>query len=167
MSLNINTIYQTLEFKSTAYTCRIGRKGTVDFEKGREGDEKTPLGQYYMRFGFYRADRISRPNSPLTFRALRENDGWCDAPDDPAYNRLIRLPSSVSHERLWREDHIYDLIIVMSHNDAPPVKGLGSAVFLHVTQADERKTLGCVAFDPEAWVKLLPYFYCGMPIHIK
>lgn len=166
MNLNINTTNQTLEFDSRTYPCRIGRKGATPFKKGREGDEKTPLGQYHMRFGFYRADRLPRPHSPLTFRAIRENDGWCDDPNDPAYNRLIRLPSPVSHEKLWREDHVYDLIIVMSHNDSPPAAGLGSAVFLHVAQSDARKTLGCVAFDPETWVKLLPQFYCGLPIHI-
>lgn len=167
MKININTAGRTLEFDSMSYACRIGRKGTTAFENGREGDEKTPLGQYHIRFGFYRADRLPRPNSPLTFRALRKNDGWCDDPNDPAYNRLVRLPSPTSHERLWREDHAYDLIIVMSHNDSPPVKGLGSAVFLHVSQADDRKTLGCIAFNPETWVKLLPQLYCGMPVRIQ
>ena len=166
MSLFVNTSQETLKFDGKSYPCRIGRKGAIPVDKGREGDEMTPMGHYFMRFGLYRADRLPAPNSRLNFRPLRDNDGWCDAPDDPAYNRFIRLPYPASHERLWREDGAYDLIIVMSHNDAPPVRGIGSAVFIHVTQPDDRKTLGCVALDPEIWAKLLPHLYTDMPIHI-
>ena len=89
--------------------CRIGKAGVIPMVDGCEGDAKTPLGEYRLRFGFYRADRLPKPKSKLTFRALSPDDGWCDAPDDPAYNRYIRLPypaadTEVSHETLWRED---------------------------------------------------------------
>ena len=143
---------------------------------GREGDAKTPLGEYRLRFGLYRADRLPSPNiywpaSNLAFRPMRKNDGWCDAPDDPAYNRLIRLPylskgQEVSHEKLWREDGAYDVVLVMSHNDSPPVPGMGSAVFIHVAQPDDRKTLGCVALAPEEMVKLLPELKMGMRVRV-
>lgn len=134
---------------------------------GREGDAKTPLGAYRLRFGLYRADRLPRPRSELTFRPLRQDDGWCDAPGDPAYNRFIRLPYSASHEHLWREDGAYDVILVMSHNDSPPVSGLGSAVFIHIAQPDDRNTLGCIALAPEEMVKLLPRLRMGMAIQIQ
>jgi len=134
---------------------------------GREGDAKTPLGNYVLRFGLYRADRLGKPPSELTFRRLQKDDGWCDAPEDPAYNRLIRLPYKASHEKLWREDGAYDIILVMSHNDSPPVSGLGSAVFLHIAQPDDRNTLGCIALAPEDMVKLLPQLYLGMEIRIR
>lgn len=135
--------------------------------KGREGDHKTPIGNYHMRFGLYRADRLPYPKTKLNFRPLRKDDGWCDATDDPAYNRFIRLPLSASHEKLWREDGAYDVIIVMSHNDSPPISGLGSAVFIHVAQPNDRQTLGCIALEPDVMVKLLPELYFDMPVQIK
>ena len=167
MSLIIDTTQKIVEFNAIHYPCRIGRKGAIRYQDGHEGDEKTPKGQYVMRFGLYRADRLPAPKSALNFRSLRKDDGWCDAADDPAYNRFIRLPYPASHERLWREDGAYDLIIVMSHNDTPPLSGLGSAVFIHVTQPDDRNTLGCVTLYPETWAKLLPHVYTDMPILIK
>lgn len=167
MSLVVNTSKRTLQIGHSTHSCRIGRKGATPYRKGREGDEKTPKGQYFLRFGVYRADRIPAPRSRLNFRPLRQDDGWCDAADDPAYNRFIRLPYPASHEKLWREDGVYDLIIIMSHNDAPPEKGLGSAVFIHVTQSDDRETLGCVALDPDIWATLLPRLYTGMLVLIK
>ena len=139
----------------------------MDYLEGREGDKKTPMGHYNLRFGLYRADRLPPPKSALTFRALRQNDGWCDAAMDPAYNRFIRLPYSESHEKLWRKDGAYDIIIVMSHNDSPPQPGLGSAVFIHIAQPDDRNTMGCVALAPEEMIKLLPHLYPDMPVLIK
>ena len=147
--------------------CRIGKKGFVAGSKGREGDQKTPLGQYQIRFGLYRADRLAAPRSALTFRPLRPDDGWCDAPYDRAYNRFIRLPYPASHERLWREDGAYDLIVVMSHNDSPPRPKLGSAVFIHVAQPDDRQTLGCIALAPDGFIQLLPHLHTGMSVEIN
>jgi len=156
-----------MTFADTTYPCRIGKKGVIGASQGREGDQKTPLGTYHTRFGLYRADRLPRPNSPLRFHSIRQNDGWCDAPNDPAYNRFVRLPYPESHENLWREDGAYDVIIVMSHNASPPVKGLGSAVFIHAAQPDDRKTMGCVAIDPEVISRLLPILRPDMPVIIK
>ena len=156
-----------LHFEGRAFPCRIGRKGAISFEKGREGDEKTPLGDYNLRFGLYRPDRVTSPHSGLTFRPLRKDDGWCDDPKDAAYNRFIRLPSQASHENLWREDGAYDIILIMSHNDDPPQAGLGSAVFIHIAQSDDRETLGCIALTPEVMVQLLPHLTTGMVISIE
>ena len=168
----INTSTQRLSVNTINLACRIGKAGAIPLAQGREGDAKTPLGDYHLRFGLYRADRLPSPNlcwrgSDLTFRPLRENDGWCDAPDDPAYNRFICLPYAASHERLWRDDGAYDIILVMSHNDSPPEPNLGSAVFIHVAQPDDRNTLGCVALAPEAMVQLLPNLKMGMRVIIQ
>lgn len=162
----IHTQSKTLEIDGRLYPCRIGRGGYVDGPKGREGDEKTPLGDYILRFGLYRADRLPAPPSALTFRPLRKDDGWCDASDDPAYNRFIRLPYPASHEKLWREDGAYDIVLVMNHNDSPPEPDKGSAVFIHIAQPDDRQTLGCIAVTPDIMAALLPCLTPGMAVRI-
>ena len=167
MGIIVNSSARTIEFGGKSYRCRIGRKGTIASQQGREGDEKTPLGVYTLRFGLYRADRLSAPRSDLTFRPLREDDGWCDDVSDSAYNRFVRLPYEASHEKLWREDGAYDVILVVSHNDSPPEPGQGSAVFIHVAQSDDRQTLGCVALEPDVMVKLLPHLKTGLEISIQ
>jgi len=151
--------------------CRIGRGGFIDSKIGSEGDEKTPLGLYHLRFGFYRADRLPHPplslETPLTWRALQPDDGWCDDVSDAAYNRFVKRPHAASHEPLWRADGAYDIILVMSHNDSPPLIGKGSAVFIHIAQPDDRQTLGCIAFAPEEMSKLLPVLTAGLQIDIQ
>ena len=167
----INTKTRRLSCGELDLPCRIGKAGSVPMAQGREGDAMTPRGEYHVRFGLYRAGRLPSPKlywpqTDLTFRPLREDDGWCDAPKDPAYNRFIRLPSPISHEKLWRDDGAYDVIIVMSHNDSPPVPNLGSAVFIHVAQPDDRNTLGCVALAPEEMTQLLPRLKMGMQVRV-
>ncbi|GLQ20541.1 L,D-transpeptidase [Algimonas porphyrae] len=144
-----------------------GRAGCVPERDGREGDAKTPLGTYQLRFGLYRADRLPRPATALTLHAMTPDDGWCDAPDDPAYNRFIRRPYPASHERLWRKDGAYDVVLVMSHNDSPPRPGRGSAVFIHCRQPDHRPTLGCLALAPPDMWALLPRLRTGMNIVVS
>jgi L,D-peptidoglycan transpeptidase YkuD (ErfK/YbiS/YcfS/YnhG family) len=145
----------------------FGREGTVPVSQGREGDAKTPLGDYPLRFGFYRADRLPRPQTTLTLHALKPEDGWCDAPDHPAYNRWIARPFNASHERLWRDDGAYDVVLVMGHNDSPPVPGLGSAVFIHIRQPDHRPTLGCLALAPRDMLDLLAEVEAGTMIKVR
>ncbi|MGB0906200.1 MAG: L,D-transpeptidase family protein [Maricaulaceae bacterium] len=143
---------------------RLGKNGWIGAALGREGDGKTPLGEYHLRFGLYRADRLQMPpqhaERPLNFRPMQADDGWCDAADDPAYNRFVKLPYAASHEALWREDGAYDIVLITSHNDSPPQAPLGSAVFIHIAQPDDRETLGCIALTPDDMVKLLPHM-CG------
>ncbi len=171
MGIRINCTRKTLSVDAETYPCRIGMAGFVQQNLGHEGDSKTPLGTYHIRFGLYRPDRLPAPRSRLTFWPLREDDGWCDAPHDPAYNRFVRLPYAASHEKLWRTDGVYDIILVISHNDSPPQKnaagnGLGSAVFIHVAQIDDRQTQGCIALDPNVMVKLLARISTDTPIEI-
>jgi len=130
-------------FGTRRWCCAIGPAG-VSADK-REGDGATPVGCFQLRRVLYRPDRLARPETGLPVAALRPEDGWCDDPDDAAYNRPIRLPYAASHERLWRDDGIYDVIVVLGHNDDPPVPGRGSAVFLHVARPDYGPTAGCVA----------------------
>jgi L,D-peptidoglycan transpeptidase YkuD (ErfK/YbiS/YcfS/YnhG family) len=123
--------------------CRLGRAG-IAADK-REGDRATPAGAFLMRRVLYRPDRETPPPTRLPLAAIAPDDGWCDAPADPAYNRPVRLPYRASAERLWREDALYDLLVVLGCNDEPVVPGRGSAIFLHLQAADGAPTEGCIA----------------------
>lgn len=117
--------------------------------KGGEGDGVTPRGIFPVREIFYRADRMAAPRTQLPLRLIQGDDGWCDAPDDPNYNRLVKLPYPASAEHMWREDHLYDLVAVLGYNDNPVVPGRGSAIFVHMARGDYAATHGCVALAYE------------------
>jgi L,D-peptidoglycan transpeptidase YkuD (ErfK/YbiS/YcfS/YnhG family) len=123
--------------------CAVGKGGIA--VKGGEGDGITPRGAWPFRQLLWRPDRIEKPETILPLRAISPNDGWCDAPGDPHYNQLVKLPYAASHEELWRFDHLYDLVAVLGYNDAPVVPGKGSAIFLHLARPDFAPTAGCVA----------------------
>lgn len=127
--------------------CALGRAGIRADKK--EGDNATPAGRFALRRALFRADRIAQPATRLPLQEIGADDGWCDDAADPAYNRQVRLPYPARHERLWRDDAIYDLIVVIGHNDDPVVPGAGSAIFLHVARPDWSGTEGCVAFRLE------------------
>ena len=93
----------------------------------------------------YRADRVVRLDCAVAAEPLAPDDGWCDDPTHPDYNRMIRLPHPARHEALWRDDAVYDLIGVLGWNDAPAIRNRGSAIFLHVARPDFAPTEGCVA----------------------
>jgi L,D-peptidoglycan transpeptidase YkuD (ErfK/YbiS/YcfS/YnhG family) len=137
--------------------CAVGRGGVVAADQKREGDGASPAGVWPMRRGLYRPDRLARPRSGLVFQALSPDDGWCDAPHDPAYNRPVKLPHPTSAEAMWRDDGVYDLVVVLGHNDDPPAPGRGSAIFLHLARPDHAPTEGCIALgraDMEALLAL-------------
>ncbi len=131
---------------SYEFTCALGRSGLID-EK-REGDGGTPLGRFPLRALRYRQDRLPAPGTALPFVPISPDDGWCDAPEDPQYNRPVRLPYPASAESMWRQDHLYDLVVILGHNDDPVVPGAGSAIFFHLAKESGGTLLpteGCVA----------------------
>src|SRR5439155_2085587 len=108
----------------------------------REGDGARRAGTFPLLRAFYRADRIAPPHTALPLAALRPNDGWVDDPADRQYNRLVSLPYPASHEMMWREDGLYDLVVLIGYNTDPPLPGRGSAIFLHVAAPDLAPTEG-------------------------
>jgi len=134
-----------LQYGKDSWRCTLGRNGCRRAADKREGDGCTPTGRWPLRFGYYRSDRLAAPQTRLAMTPLHSRQGWCDAPDHPLYNRPVMLPFEGSCEHLWRDDGVYDVIIVLGHNDAPPRPGLGSAIFLHVARPDYSPTEGCVA----------------------
>ncbi len=133
--------------------CALGRSGPVRGK--REGDGGTPPGRFRVLGAYYRPDRVRRPRTLLRLRAIRPDDGWCDAPADRRYNRPIRLPDPTGHERMWREDGLYDVVLDLAYNRDPVIRGRGSAVFLHCARPGFMPTEGCVAVDPRRIARLV------------
>ena len=132
-----------LRLGGQAWRCALGQGG-IRADK-QEGDGATPAGILPLRRVFYRADRLAPPACRVPLEPLAPEDGWCDDPADRAYNQRVRLPHAARHEHLWREDGLYDLVGVLGWNDAPVVRGRGSAIFLHLARPDLAPTEGCVA----------------------
>ena len=111
----------------------------------REGDGATPRGRFKLNRLWWRPDRGPRPRTRLPVRRITPTDAWCEDPADRRYNRPIRLAPGAPGDRLWRDDHLYDLVIELDHNARPRIAGRGSAVFIHVARAGFAPTVGCVA----------------------
>lgn len=144
--------------------CALGRGG-IRAEK-REGDGVTPAGVWPIRRVLYRPDRVAEPRTRLPITPIREEDGWCDDPADPAYNQPVTRPYAASHEAMWREDGLYDLVAILGHNDDPPEPGRGSAIFLHVARADYGPTEGCVALALPDLLMLLEQIEPDSALHV-
>ncbi|MSO66151.1 MAG: hypothetical protein EXQ85_10260 [Alphaproteobacteria bacterium] len=132
-----------LKWRGRSYRCALGRAGITAMK--REGDGASPLGCFSLRRVLYRPDRLPPPKTSLPVTAIDEQDGWCDDPTDPRYNQPVALPYAASAETMWRDDELYDVVVVLGFNDTPVVPGCGSAIFLHVAAASNQPTAGCVA----------------------
>src|SRR6185312_13103750 len=97
----------------------FGKGGLKPAAQKREGDGASPIGAWPLRRVLWRPDKGRRPRTALPVEPISREDGWCDAPSDPAYNRPVTLPYPASAERLWRDDDVYDLVVVLGHNDDP------------------------------------------------
>jgi L,D-peptidoglycan transpeptidase YkuD (ErfK/YbiS/YcfS/YnhG family) len=125
--------------------CALGPAGVKPAALKREGDGASPAGLWPLRRVLFRPDRLAPPKTKLPLSALQPDSGWCDAPDDALYNQPVKLPYPASAESLWREDGIYDVIVVLGHNEPPVTPGAGSAIFWHLARSDYSPTQGCVA----------------------
>jgi L,D-peptidoglycan transpeptidase YkuD (ErfK/YbiS/YcfS/YnhG family) len=135
-----------LRFRGRTFSCALGRSGIV-LQK-REGDGGTPVGRFPLRELRFRSDRLNRLSSALPTYEICRHDGWCDAPGDPAYNHFVIRPYPASSETLWRDDGLYDIVIMLGYNDAPVIDGKGSAIFFHLANMKDgalQPTEGCVA----------------------
>ncbi|MGE3917565.1 MAG: L,D-transpeptidase [Hyphomicrobiaceae bacterium] len=153
-----------IEIGAIRLACALGRTG-IRWPK-REGDGATPAGAWQLTEALWRPDRGRRPLTPLPCRPIRRDDGWCDDPADRNYNHPVRHPYPASAERLWRDDGLYDLVVVLDHNRRPRVRGHGSAVFMHVARPGLAPTEGCVALSARDLRKLLVWARRGDEIVI-
>ncbi|VTZ28381.1 conserved hypothetical protein [Methylocella tundrae] len=139
---------------SLVLRCAIGGGG-VRRDK-REGDRASPAGSWRLLSAFYRSEKLHIRPSSLPMRPIRKDMGWCDDPDSGLYNRPIVAPFRQSHEKLWRADHLYDIVIVLDYNIMPRRKRRGSAIFLHCARPGFAPTEGCVALAADDFRRLLP-----------
>ncbi len=121
----------------------------------REGDGGTPRGIFRPVRLWWRADRHPRPRTVLPVRPITPADAWCENPADRHYNQPIRLTRTANGDRLTRDDHLYDFIIEIDHNNRPRIAGRGSAVFLHLARDNFGPTAGCVAMTQPTMLRLL------------
>ena len=132
-----------LKYKDFKFKCALGRAGVG--KKKIEGDNITPKGTFGIVKIYYRSDRIKKISSKYKLIKIIKTMGWCDDPKSRKYNQPIKLPNKYRHEILYRRDDIYDLILVLNYNMKPTIKNKGSAIFIHVTKKNYKKTAGCIA----------------------
>tara|TARA_A100001011_G_scaffold385469_1_gene459519 strand:+ start:1192 stop:1689 length:498 start_codon:yes stop_codon:yes gene_type:complete len=150
MHILINKNYLT--YNKLKVKCAIGKKG-IGYKR-KEGDLITPLGEFNIKYILYRKDRV-KVSSKLKKKVIKKNMGWCDDPKSNHYNKLVKLPFDYKHEKLYKNENIYDIILVLNYNMNPIKKNQGSAIFIHVAKNNFKRTKGCVAIKKISLIKLI------------
>ena len=151
MHILINKKYLT--YSKYKVKCAVGKRG-IGLKK-KEGDLITPIGQYKIKYILFRRDRIKKIQSKIRKIEIKKNMGWCDDSRSKEYNKLIKLPFNYSHEKLYKKENIYDIILVLNYNMNPYKKKKGSAIFIHVASKSYKKTKGCVAIKKKELLKII------------
>ena len=143
----------TLLIDKFQFRCCIGIKGLTKNKK--EGDKKTPKGTFEIENLYYRKDRLRKPITSLKCIEIKKDMGWCDDINAPKkYNKRIKIEKKFKHEKLNRKDCKYDLLIPIKYNFKRPISGLGSCIFIHLTE-DYRPTAGCIALKKKDFLIML------------
>tara|TARA_B100000963_G_C22349278_1_gene546524 strand:+ start:84 stop:608 length:525 start_codon:yes stop_codon:yes gene_type:complete len=154
MIIYLNTIYKSkIIFKKKIFFCQLGKNGKVPIYRKREGDKCSPIGKFTIRSIFLRRDKTLNISCRKSLKNkifyIRENHGWCDDIKSKKYNKLINIiPNfAYSHEKLFRGDDVYDIILELNYNQNPTIRNKGSAIFVHCSFNDLRNTNGCIAIN--------------------
>ena len=142
-----------LKYKNLKFRCALGKGGVK--KKIIEGDNITPKGIFKIIKIYYRPDKIKKIKTLIKKIKIKKNMGWCDDPNSDFYNKQIKLPTKLSHEKLYRNDNLYDLIAVLNYNTNPIIKNKGSAIFMHIGKDSYKKTKGCIALKKEHLIKII------------
>jgi len=154
-----------LKYKNLKFRCALGKAGIK--KKGKEGDNITPKGIFKITRIYYRADKIKNITTSIKKIKIKKNIGWCDDPNSNFYNKQIKLPSKYSHERLYRKDNLYDLVLVLNYNTNPIIKNKGSAIFLHIAKDSYKRTKGCIALKKKHLILLISKIKKNIKIKIN
>ena len=142
-----------LKYKNFKFRCALGKGGVK--KKLKEGDNITPQGVFGIIKIYYRPDQIKKIKTQIKKIKIKKDMGWCDDPNSSMYNKQIKLPSKFSHEKLYRTDNIYDVILVLDYNTKPVIKNKGSAIFIHVANKNYKKTKGCITLKKDHLIELI------------
>ena len=142
-----------LQIDDFIFRCCVGKKGLTLNKK--EGDKKTPKGNFDIGNLYFRKDRINKPDTSIKCIEIKKNMGWCDDVNFPKkYNKIVKLNRNFKSEKLKRRDHKYDLIIPIKYNYTKPIIGKGSCIFIHLTK-DYKPTAGCIALSKKDFLIML------------
>ncbi len=142
----------TLLYDEFKFKCTLGKKGSTS--KKIEGDKKTPKGVYNLGPVYFRDDRISKIETKLKTIKIKKIMGWCDDVKSKYYNKIIKVNGKIKHEKLFRKNKNYDVLIPINYNSKIIKKNKGSAIFIHLTK-NYKKTLGCIALKKKDMLILL------------
>ena len=143
----------TLQIDDFYLKCSIGKNGIS--KKKKEGDKKTPVGIFNIQHLYFRKDKLKRPETSLKCVEIKKNMGWCDDVSySKKYNKLIKINKNIHHEKLYRKDFKYDLLIPIKYNFERSVIGKGSCIFIHLTK-NYQSTAGCIALKKKDFLILL------------
>tara|TARA_B110000467_G_C18315850_1_gene481403 strand:- start:763 stop:1254 length:492 start_codon:yes stop_codon:yes gene_type:complete len=142
----------TLKLDDYILQCSIGKNGIKS--KKKEGDKCTPKGVFSLGKLYYRADKVKKPTTKISTKIIKKNMGWCDDVTSKFYNKEMKINKNIKHEKLYRNDNVYDYLIIINYNTKKIKPGKGSAIFLHLTK-NYKKTLGCVAVKKKDFLIIL------------
>jgi L,D-peptidoglycan transpeptidase YkuD (ErfK/YbiS/YcfS/YnhG family) len=142
-----------LKYKNFKFRCALGKNGIK--KKVKEGDNITPIGIFKKIKIYYRHDKIKNLKTSIKKKKIKKNMGWCDDPKSNFYNQQVKLPNKFNYERLYRNDRIYDLLVILNYNTNPVIKNKGSGIFIHIAKKNYSPTKGCIALRKKNLLELL------------
>ena len=143
----------TLHLDDFKFKCCIGKNGSTKNKK--EGDKKTPKGVFEIENLYFRKDRKKKPSTSLNCIEIKKDMGWCNDVNFPKkYNKILKIKKKIKHERLRRKDYKYDYLIPIKYNFKNPIIGLGSCIFIHLTN-NYKATAGCIALKEKDFLIML------------
>ncbi|SED43603.1 L,D-peptidoglycan transpeptidase YkuD, ErfK/YbiS/YcfS/YnhG family [Rhizobiales bacterium GAS188] len=159
----------TLSIGEWSTPCVVGEAGLVQASLKREGDKRTPIGVFPLRYGLF--DAVALPDFPrdLAFPFVPAGSAMIWEEDGPHYNRLVLAEGDERRdERLTREraERLFDIVVPIGYNDAVAEANRGSALFIHAAREDLRGTAGCVAVARQHLPELVRRLEPGMVIDI-
>ena len=144
---------QTLKVDDFSFKCVVGKNGISNNKV--EGDKKTPKGIFDIENLYYRKDKINKIQTKLRSIPISKSMGWCDdVKNKKYYNKLIKIGNKIKHEKLFRNDRKYDLLIPIKYNYKKRILGKGSCIFLHLTN-NYKPTAGCIAINKNDFLIML------------
>ena len=140
-------------FKEKKFECFVGKNGIG--KKTREGDFITPKGSFKMKKIYFREERINLVQSGIPLKKIKKTYSWCVDPKNKNYNNFLQKPLNCEYENLYRNDNLYDIIIVLDYNINPIKKYKGSAIFVHCSEKNRKFTEGCIAINKNIILKII------------